>query len=110
MGAGKLDQRVSITRVTEIDDGYGGQTTTEVTVGTVWAQVEAVRGQERVIADNLAGTQTYRIKARNSGDWATVGVEDRLVWGGITLNVVSAPNAGRAALRLIEAVSGVVNA
>jgi len=58
MNAGELDQRVMIKRKTDVDDGQGGSAPTEVTVGTVWAKIEPVRGQERVIADRQAGTQT----------------------------------------------------
>ncbi len=109
MNAGELDQRVMIKRKTDVDDGQGGSAPTEVTVGTVWAKIEPVRGQERVIADRQAGTQTYRITARNQGHWAGVVTTDTLVWNGSEMNVRTAPAAGRDMYRMIEAEIGVVN-
>lgn len=108
--AGDLDQRITVTRVTETPDGAGGFTTTETTLGTIWAKVEPIRGQERVIADLLGGTETYRIHVRNSGVGKSLTTDDTLEWRGITLNVRRAPNAGRDLYRLVEAESGVVNA
>jgi SPP1 family predicted phage head-tail adaptor len=104
---GDLDQRVSIVRFTEAVDQYGNPITNETTVGTVWAHVEPVRGQERVIADRQRGTQTMRFTARNQGDWATVTPADVLRWDGDDYNVRSAPNAGRALYRIVEAERGV---
>ena len=110
IGAGDLDQRVKVIQVTETPDGYGGFTTTPVTVGTVWAKVEPVRGGEQVIADLQRGVEAYRIHVRNSGHGKSLTTNDRLEWRDTTLNVRRAPNAGRKLFRMIEAESGVVNA
>ncbi|MDW3204573.1 MAG: phage head closure protein [Alphaproteobacteria bacterium] len=107
MRAGSLDQRVAVQRETRVADGYGGAAVSWSTQATVWARVEAVRGQERVIADQDRGVVGYRITARNAGVWAGVTAADRLVWAGVVLNVRGAPAAGRAAYRTIEAESGV---
>lgn len=106
LGAGRLDQRVEVIAVSESGDGYGGQAVTETSQGTVWAHVEPVRGQERVIADQARGVAGYRITARNFGAWAGVGTGHVLVWNGARLDVRWAPDAGRGALRMIEAEAG----
>lgn len=106
MQPGRMDQRVTIIRTTRTSDAYGGYPESETTVGTVWAHVEPVRGQERVIADREQGVQTYRVTSRNQGDWATVATGDVIRWGSLDLNVKWAPDDGRALYRLVEAVKG----
>lgn len=107
MQPGDLDQRITIQEHTRTSDGAGGGEYSWSDVGDVWAKVEPVRGQERVIADQERGTQTYRITGRNNGDFANIATGDRIIWGGLTLNVRTAPNGGRALYRLIEAEKGV---
>jgi head-tail adaptor len=107
IGTGAMDQLVTIIRVTESTDPYGNPERTEQTVGTVRAEVEPVRGQERVIADQQRGVQSYRVTGRNQGVWQAVTPRDVLVWGSTRLNVRSAPDAGRALYRTVEAEAGV---
>ena len=104
---GALDERITIKQESETPDGGGGATVALVDVGTVWAQVEPVRGQERVIADQERGVTTYRITVRNDGDGAAITEAMTIVWRSTTLNVTGAPNAGRAMYRTVEAQSGV---
>lgn len=105
-GAGGLDERVEIVRRVSVSDGYGGETVSDQSQGTVWAGVEAVRGQQRVIADQARGVAGYRVTARNDGAWASVSDGDVLVWRGLRLDVRWAPHAGRDLLRTIEAEAG----
>jgi head-tail adaptor len=107
VGAGALDQSITIVRVTETKDDFGNPERTEQTVGTVRAEVEPTRGQETVIADRQRGVQSYRVTARNQGVWQAVTARDVLVWGPTRLNVRSAPDAGRALYRTVEAEAGV---
>lgn len=102
-----MDQRIAVQRKSRVADGYGGAAVSWSTLATVWARVEAVRGQERVIADQERGVVGYRVTARNAGVWASVTAADRLVWGAETLNVRGAPDVGRDLYRTIEAESGV---
>lgn len=104
---GDLDQRITIEEYTRTPDGAGGGEYSWSTVGEVWAKVEPVRGQERVIADQERGVQTYRITGRNDGDFAGIVTGNRIIWGSLTLNVRTAPDVGRALYRLIEAEKGV---
>lgn len=106
-GAGELDQRVTVVRLVETVGPGGTLTRNEVTLGGVWAKVEPVRGQERVLADQARGVQTYRITTRNAGVGKQVTTDDRLIWRGIKMNVKAAPEPGREAMRVIEAEAGI---
>lgn len=88
-------------------DGGGGGVVTWVVLATVWAKVEEVRGQERVVADRLAGTVTYLVTLRNVGAGAELTTADRLVWRGQTLNIRRAAPGQRVLYRTIEAEAGV---
>lgn len=107
-GAGKLDERVEVVAIVQTPDDYGGYTNADNSLGTVWAQVEPVRGQERVIADQAKGVAGYRVTARNAGAFAQATTAHVLVWRGQRMNVRWAPEAGRAPTRMIEAETGVV--
>lgn len=106
-GAGDLDQRVAIVELVETQGDGGTVSVAEQTAATVWAKVEPVRGQERLLADRERGVQTYRITGRNSGAWAALATDDKLSWRGVKLAVKTAPVAGRAAYRTIEAEAGI---
>lgn len=108
-GAGALDQTVSVVAVTEAPDGRGGYTTTEATVATVPAHVESTRGQETVIADQQRGVVSYRLTARNEGQWAALSVGSKLTWNDRTLNVRMVPDEGRELYLTVTAEQGVVN-
>lgn len=106
-GSPNLDQRISVQRKSQVPDGGGGSTTTWIADGGLWAAIEEVRGQERVIADRQAGTVTYRVTVHNTGLGAEITTTHRLVWDGAVLNVRRAPPAQRAVYRTVEAESGV---
>ena len=44
MNAGKLNTRVEIKRLTKTPDGFGGTTSTNATVDTLWANKKDVKG------------------------------------------------------------------
>lgn len=107
LGAGDLDQRVTLERKTRTPDGYGGYDPGWTAQGTLWAGIEAVRGQERLIADREASVATYRVIVHNSGIGAGVTVDDRLIWGAVELNVRRAEPGQRGVYRTLEAESEV---
>lgn len=106
-GSRSRDQRVTVERESFVADGGGGGEKTWTSQGMLWARVEAARGQERVIADRHAGTQSYDVTVPNDGIGATLTTADRLVWGSIVLNVRQAPDAGRAVVRKLVCEEGV---
>lgn len=44
MNAGKLNTRIEVKRLTKTSDGYGGTTSTNATVETLWANKKDVKG------------------------------------------------------------------
>ena len=98
---------MTLERRQSVPDGGGGNEVSWVALATVWAKVEEVRGQERVVADRLAGTVTYLVTLRNAGAGAGVTVADRLVWGGQALDIRRAAPGQRSLYRTIEAEAGV---
>lgn len=44
MNAGKLNTRIEVKRLTKTADGYGGTTSTNATVETLWANKKDVKG------------------------------------------------------------------
>lgn len=104
-----LDQQIEVRSTTTTPDGYGGFSTATVWLGPIWARVEAVRGQERVIADQERGVQSYRVTVRNAATGATLAAADVLRWQGEEMNVTAAPNAGRAIYRTLEVQTGTPN-
>lgn len=45
MDAGKLNTRIEVKRLTKTSDGYGGTTSTNATVETLWANKKDVKGE-----------------------------------------------------------------
>lgn len=106
---GDLAERVEVRSDSATPDGYGGYAVSTSWSPALWAKVEPLRGQERVIADLERGVQGYRVTVRNAGTGATISAGSVLRWRGIELNVRSAPTAGRALYRTLEAESGTPN-
>ena len=104
---GNLDQRIDVQRETLTDDGYGGFESSWSSVGETWAQMVPTRGGERIISEQQRGVVGYDVVVRNLGRGASITEADRLVWKGLTLNVRSAPNAGRDDYRKIFAEANV---
>ena len=44
MGAGRLNTRIEVKRLTKTSDGFGGTTSTNATVETLWANKKDVKG------------------------------------------------------------------
>lgn len=93
-----LRDRVTIERVSLVDDGGGGVEESFVPVAEVWASVRALSGDERVEADAISGSLTHEIHLRWRGD---VGPDMRINAGGriIDLKVVMDPDDRQRLLR-----------
>lgn len=104
---GKLDERITVRQATRTADGGGGGGKSWSDVGDIWAHVEPMRSQERVIADQERGVTSYRVTVRNAGVGAQIATSMILVWRSTELNVVGVPNAGREMYRVVEAEAGV---
>lgn len=93
-----LRDRVTIERVSLIDDGGGGVEESFVPHAEVWASVRALSGDERVEADAISGSLTHEIYLRWRGD---LGPDMRVNASGriIDLKVVLDPDDRQRLLR-----------
>lgn len=91
MNSGKLDQRVTIKRLTITADGQGGGAETWTTIATVWANVRPKSGRERAGSDQLMSTGNYIITIRYLDD---LSESDRIVWGAKEFNIRFIADAG----------------
>ena len=78
MRAGRLDRRVTIQSATRTKDAGGQPVASWSTTATVWATVQPLRGDERLVAQQQIGHVDTRFRIRNNDD-ISVSVEDRLV-------------------------------
>jgi len=70
MRAGRLRHRLSLQQQTQVQDAYGGFTTTWTTVATVWGAIEALRGKESFEVGQTNSEVTARVVIRYGDLWA----------------------------------------
>ena len=85
---GNMRDRVTLQRVELVDDGFG-TVETLVDVATVWARVEPVKGQERILAGAVTQTTTLHMHIRQHHD---VEANWRAVWKGDSYNITARRN------------------
>lgn len=95
MDAGQLDRRITLQRMTEIDDGYATSPSTWETLATVWAQLMPLSSVERAAAgENAAfGKATFRI--RRDSSWSDLNATDRVQYDGRSFNILGVREDGR---------------
>lgn len=86
MRAGALDQRVTIQQVTETQDAAGGLVKAWSTFATVWARVEAIRGNEYFDAQVVQADLSHKLTIRYLSN---VVPKMRISYGSRTLEIVS---------------------
>lgn len=64
MNAGQLDQRVTVERLQQGQDEYGGPVTTWAPLFTTWAAVEPLTGREYFAAAAVQSEVTTRLRLR----------------------------------------------
>ena len=84
MIAGRLDQRVTIERLTYVEDPMGGGIETWAPLATVWAAVEPLNGREFFAASTTLSETTTRIRIRYR---AGLTVVDRINHGGTLYDI-----------------------
>ena len=72
MIAGRLDQRVTIERVTYTQDPMGGMTEEWAPLATLWAAVEPLNGREFFAASTTLSETTTRIRIRYRPDLTVI--------------------------------------
>jgi len=88
--AGKLTERVGLSAVTYADDGAGGQVPTwgPLDPPVVFAQIEGLRGAERMAAAAIEVTLAYRVRLRYHPG---IDAHTRIDWSGRVLEVIGPP-------------------
>lgn len=87
MQAGKLDQRVTLWKLSGGTDAWGSPLPAElVAVGTVWARVQPLNGREYIAAQAAQSEVTARIRMRFR-PWMTA--QDRVIHNGTTYGIES---------------------
>lgn len=107
LGAGRFDQRVTIQQKQVTRSSIGEELVTWITVASVWARVEPMRGNEFFASAQMQDATDHRVTIRYRND---VLREMRIVWGLVALDIVSVidVNAQRENLELM-CISGVRN-
>jgi SPP1 family predicted phage head-tail adaptor len=85
---GTLRERIGVQTKTSTADAIGGRSVTYSTTLYVWAKVEPLTGGERLRAQQVLPTLTYRVTVRQS---TAITATSRLSWDGRTLQIVAPP-------------------
>lgn len=106
--AGKLREKITVTRELLASDGAGGVTVSWVTLGTFSACVEPISGRERDMASQTESPRNYRFILRHSTESASILAKDKITWRGKAFNIrfVAIPDQITQFLR-IDAEEGV---
>ena len=89
MIAGRLDQRVTIERVTYTQDPMGGMTEEWAPLATLWAAVEPLNGREFFAASTTLSETTTRIRIRYRPDLTVI---DRINHNGVLYDITAIIN------------------
>jgi SPP1 family predicted phage head-tail adaptor len=109
MTAGKRDQKVRFERFTSTDDGHGGTIEQWTTLlANRWCHVKPLSGTERSAAQQTESPRNYRLTLPNDSGTRGLTTADRLVWGGITMQIRFIAYPGEQELEFtIDAEAGV---
>lgn len=87
--AGKLRHRVAIQRLDDVVTTSGATSDTWVTVATVWASVEPVRGRELLRGHVIHGDTTHMVTMRYRAELTR---KHRILWGARVFDIVDPRN------------------
>jgi SPP1 family predicted phage head-tail adaptor len=85
--AGALDERIIVRRESLVNDGMGGSAVSVSDLGTFYANVTAMSGRERDMANQTENPRNYRFKVRRSSATAAILESDKIVWRNKTMNI-----------------------
>lgn len=105
---GKLDERVTFKRYTQVSDGGGGFTNTWTNYHACAAKVKALSGSERDVAAQTQAPRNYRLWVRRCSETAGLTEADIVVWRGKAMQIRFIRDDGPRPLYMeIEAEAGV---
>ena len=103
--AGKLRHEVAIQELVETEPGDGTVDTTYLTVDTVWASVQPLRGKELMEAQQTTGRATHRVIMRS---YPALTIKHRLLFGTRIFGIESVQHVDERAIEthamVVEAV------
>lgn len=95
MRAGSLDRRITLERFTSTRDDYNEEVRTWTTLASRAASYEPLSDGERFRAGETAATASARFVIRHSTAVADLSPLDRLVFEGVTYEIVRVKEIGR---------------
>lgn len=106
IAAGRLDQRVTLQQKSVTRNAIGEEVVAWQDVATAWAEVRQLRGREFFAGAQMQDAVDVRVRLR----WRSgVTRDQRLVWNGAPLDIVSVIELGRREALEIMCMSGVRN-
>lgn len=94
MDAGKLDRRVRLEQYTTTQAPNGEPTKAWTTLATVWAEKIEANGQERFSSQQFIGKVARSFRFRWSNATSQVTVKSRLVFDGVTHEIIAMREIG----------------
>lgn len=102
-GAGRLDRRITIDRLTEgLQNGYGEAAETWATLATVWAMRADVSDGEKVTTGQRSSALLTRFTIRSSETTRTINTSDRISYESATWNILGVKQTADGRDRFIE--------
>lgn len=108
MQSGRMDQRITLRRVTRAQDDLGGTVETWADLLTVWAQIKPLSGREETDAQRVNPVTRFKAVIWWKGDCNSAPyytAADKVVWQGREYGIESVVALGRndrMELRLVE--------
>lgn len=91
MRAGQRRHRLLLQQPTRTQNALGEPITTWTDVATVWAQIEPIKGSERLVANQLLADLDTRIVIAYGPEWSAISAAWRCSHGGVTYNIGAPP-------------------
>jgi SPP1 family predicted phage head-tail adaptor len=95
LAAGKMDRRITLERFSETRDEYNEPVKAWGALAIRWASYEPISDGERFRAGETAATASARFVIRWSSAVADLNPRDRLVFEGVTHEIVHVKTIGR---------------
>lgn len=95
MNAGEFDRRITVERMTSTPDEFNAPVERWLPLATVWASKRDVKDGERLRADGISSQITTRFRIRHSRLVADINPSDRVIFNGLTYDIVAVKELGR---------------
>lgn len=89
MGLGSKRHLVTLQTRSSALDSFGDDGLTYTDLATAWGKIEAVSGSERLESQQIKAEVSHTITIRYAASYASIGPQDRIVYGSRTFDIVS---------------------